>query len=49
MLISEIVTFFLYAISMLFLPEYFGKSPPLCSCVPVAHHIYHDREFIADR
>ena len=36
MLISEIVTFFLYAISMLFLPEYFGKSVPLCSFVPVS-------------
>ena len=25
MVVSEIVTFFLYAISMLFLPEYFGE------------------------
>lgn len=27
MIISEVVTLFLYAISMVFLPQYFGMSP----------------------
>jgi hypothetical protein len=26
MVVSEVVTFFLYALSLAFLPEYFGKS-----------------------
>jgi phospholipid-translocating ATPase len=30
MIVSEVVTLGIYAFSMVFLPEYFGASPPTC-------------------
>jgi hypothetical protein len=38
MIISEIVTFLIYAISMVVLPQYFGEHQILIACFPTLDH-----------
>jgi phospholipid-translocating ATPase len=41
MILSEIVTLFVYVGSMVFLPTYFGKAtPPLHASLPLIHCMY---------